>query len=70
MIIDEVDYDSNTPVGHSHIFSMMAKPKQAGSNSHTDAHTSESTEHVVSSKKAGGDMNTSKRKCSGAKAKK
>ena len=70
MIIDEVDYDSTTPVGQSHIFSPMAKPKQAG----PDAHTSENTRHVLSSKKAGGVMistNTDeRRKRSGAKAKK
>ena len=70
MIIDEVDYDSTTLVGHSDIFSMMAKPKQAGSDAHTDAHTSKNTGHVLSSKKAGGVMNTRERKCSGAKDKK
>ena len=70
MIIDEVDYDSTTPVGHSHIFSMMAKPKQAGLDAHMDAHTPESIRNVLSSKKAGRDMNTSERKRSGAKAKK
>ena len=69
MIIDEVDYDSNTPIGHSHIFSIIAKPKKVGS----DAHTSESTEHILSSKMACKVMisnNTSERKRSGEKSKK
>ena len=73
MIIDEVDYDSSTPEGHSHIFSIMAKPKQAASDSHKDAHTPESTRHILSRKKADKVMissSTSKRKRSGAKAKK
>ena len=73
MIIDEVDNESTTPIGHSHIFSIMANPKQAGPDAHMRAHTSESTGHVLSSKKACGVMisnNTSETKCSGAKAKK
>ena len=70
MIIDEVDYDSTTMVGQSHIFSLMAKPKQVGSN----AHTPENTRHVLSIKKVGEVMITSntdeRRKGSGAKDKK
>ena len=69
MIIDEVDYDSTTPVGKSHIFSIMENPKQAG----PDAHSPENTGHVLSSKKVGGIMiyiNTRERNRSRAKAKK
>ena len=72
MIIDEVDNESTTPIGHSHIFSIMANPKQAGPDAHTKAHTSKSIGHVLSSKKAGGVMisnNTRERKRLGAKAK-
>ena len=70
MIIDEVDYDSTTPVGQSHIFSLMAKPNQAG----PDADMPENTRHILSSKKADEVMITTntdqRRKRSGAKEKK
>ena len=70
MVIDEVDYDSTTPVGQSHIFLQMVKPKQTVQS----AHTPEKFRHGLSSRKEGAVIISTKdgesKKHIGAKAKK
>ena len=69
MIIDDVDYDTITLERKRHIFTQMASRKQVGQ----DAPTRENTRLVLSNKKDGEDMISTKfgeKKRLGAKAKK
>ena len=70
MVIDDVDYDSTTLVGQSHIFLQMEKPKQLVES----AHMTKEFRHDLSSRKEDAVIISTKdgdcKKHTGAKAKK